>query len=164
MIKSKISQCGVVLIAGDATTVTKSGKKTYGIGRFFSSIYSRAVPGIAFQVLSLIDVEKRQSSPILVEQMISTPKPNKPKSTKTAVKRAPGRPKGSKNKNKTDVVLNSEMTQVKAMLIKLMDLIGSTLKPIYFVYDGAFGNNAAVQMVRQVGRGLHLISKLQKKL
>ena len=162
LIKSKISQCGVVLIAGDATTVTKSGKKTYGIGRFFSSIYSRAVPGIAFQVLSLIDVEKRQSSPILVEQMISTPKPNKPKITKTAVKKAPGRPKGSKNKNKTDVVLNSEMTQVKAMLIKLMDLIGSTLKPIYFVYDGAFGNNAAVQMVRQVGRGLHLISKLQK--
>jgi putative transposase len=31
-----------------------------------------------------------------------------------------------------------------------------------FVYDGAFGNNAAVQMTRQVGLvGLHLISKLR---
>ena len=40
---------GTILIAGDATTVTKSGKKTFGLGRFFSSIYSRAVPGIAFQ-------------------------------------------------------------------------------------------------------------------
>ena len=27
---------GVILLAGDATTVTKVGKKTYGIGRFFS--------------------------------------------------------------------------------------------------------------------------------
>jgi len=32
-------------------------------------------------------------------------------------------------------------------------------QPVYFVYDGAFGNNAAVQMTRQVG--LHLISKLR---
>ena len=49
------SSSGVILIAGDATTVTKSGKSTFGLGRFFSSIYSRAVPGISFQVLSLID-------------------------------------------------------------------------------------------------------------
>jgi len=51
------------------------------------------------------------------------------------------------------------MTQVKAMLNQLLKLIEETLKPIYFVYDGAFGNNAAVQMTRQVG--LHLISKLR---
>ena len=44
----------VILLAGDATTVTKAGNKTFGIGRFFSSIYSRPVPGIAFQTLSLI--------------------------------------------------------------------------------------------------------------
>jgi len=43
-----LKQSGVIVIAGDATTVTKSGKKTFGLGRFFSSIYSRAVPGIAF--------------------------------------------------------------------------------------------------------------------
>ena len=30
---------GVILIAGDATVVTKSGKETFGLGRFFSSIY-----------------------------------------------------------------------------------------------------------------------------
>jgi len=45
------------------------------------------------------------------------------------------------------------------MLQKLLKLIGDTLRPVYFVYDGAFGNNAAVQMTRQVG--LHLISKLR---
>ena len=151
---------GVILIAGDATTVTKSGKRTYGLGKFFSSIYSRAVSGLGFQCLSLIEVERRISWPILTEQI--SPPPKKKKSVKTKgkkVKRGKGRPKGSKNKNHREVKLNAEMTQVKAMLEKLLKLIGETLKPVYFVYDGAFGNNAAVQMTRQVE--LHLISKLR---
>lgn len=64
LIKSRLNPTqGPILIAGDATTVTKSGQKTFGLGRFFSSIYSRAVPGIAFQTRSLMDVSRRQSWP-----------------------------------------------------------------------------------------------------
>jgi putative transposase len=160
IIKRSLSAQGVILAAGDATTVTKAGKKTHGLGRFFSSIYSRAIPGIAFQTLSLIDVTTRSSWPLLMEQML--PKPKQDKSTTTAtkkVKRAKGRPKGAKNKNHRDVKLNAEMTQVKALLIRLLELTKGILSLVYFVYDGAFGNNAAVQMTRQVG--LHLISKLR---
>lgn len=154
-------QDGVILIAGDATTVTKAGKKTYGLGRFFSSIYSRAVPGIAFQTLSLIDVGSRSSWPILMEQLVPPVKPQKAgKSTRGKVKKRPrGRPKGSKNKNHRDVTLNAEMLQVQSMLKRLLALTGKTLPLTYFVYDGAFGNNAAVQMTRQTD--LHLISKLR---
>lgn len=148
---------GVVLIAGDATTVTKSGKKTFGPGRFFSSVYSRPVPGIAFQTLSLPDVDRQKSWPILTEQILPEPKQEKSKPKKK--KRGRGRPKGSKNKNRRDVELNAEMTQVQKMLRQLLELIGNKFKPAYFVYDGAFGNNAAVQTTRQVG--LHLISKLR---
>ena len=151
---------GVILIAGDATTVTKSGKETFGLGRFFSSIYSRAVPGIAFQTLSLLDVAKRTSWPMLIEQILPKPKPQKTATKKIKKrKRGKGRPKGSKNMNQRNVKLNAEMTQVQSMLKNLLTLIGSTLQPVYFVYDGAFGNNAAVQMTRQVG--LHLLSKLR---
>ena len=156
---------GVILIAGDATTVTKAGKTTAGLGRFFSSIYSRAVPGLAFQTLSLIEVESRRSWPVLMEPI--APKPPQKKSVKIKQKRAStkpakrprGRPKGSKNKNQRQVTLNAEMTQVKAMLAQLLTLLKGTLAPVYFVYDGAFGNNAAVQMTRSVD--LHLISKLR---
>ena len=93
------------------------------------------------------------------------PKPRQAKVTSKAkpkVKqppRAKGRPKGSKNKNRRAVELNTEMKQVQAMLKRLLALVQGTLKPVYFVYDGAFGNNAAIQMTRQVG--LHLISKLR---
>ena len=150
---------GAILIAGDATTVTKSGKETFGLGKFFSSIYSRAVPGIAFQVLSLIDVEKRKSWPMLIEQILPKPKPKKSSAKKKKKKRGKGRPKGSKNKNHRNVELNAEMLQVQGMLKKLLKLIGDTIQPIFLVYDGAFGNNAAIQMTRQAG--LHLISKLR---
>lgn len=160
IVQTFLTKQSVILIAGDATTVTKSGKETYGLGRFFSSIYSRAVPGIAFQCLSLIDVSTRKSWPILMEQIQPKAKEDKTPSTKgNPPKRGKGRPKGSKNKNRREVTLNAEMTQVKAMLRQLINLIGDTLKPVYFVYDGAFGNNAAVQMTRQIG--LHLISKLR---
>lgn len=159
--KSFLKQyAGDIIIAGDATTVTKSGKKTFGLGRFFSSIYSRAVPGIAFQTLSLLNTKMRMSWPILIEQILPKPKQKKstcPKSKKK--KRGKGRPKGSKNKNHRDVKLNAEMTQVQGMLKQLLTMIENTLQIVYFVYDGAFGNNAAVQMTRQLG--LHLISKLR---
>ena len=59
----------VILIAGDTTTVTKSGKQTYGLGRYFSSIYNRMIPGLSFFTLSLISVKQRQSFPIMIEQV-----------------------------------------------------------------------------------------------
>ncbi len=159
IVKHQISRNSVILIAGDATTVTKSGKHTFGIGKFFSSIYSRAIPGISFQCLSLIDVESRKSWPILTQQILPVVKELKVSEKKTSPKRGRGRPKGSKNKNKADVTLNAEMMQLQSMLKGVSTLIGKTLKPTYFVYDGALGNNNGAQMTMQVG--LHLISKLR---
>jgi putative transposase len=40
------------ILAGDESVITKTGKKTYGIDRFFSSIYGKPVPGLAFFALS----------------------------------------------------------------------------------------------------------------
>jgi len=90
---------------------------------------------------------------MLIEQILPKPKQEKSSATKKQ-KRGKGRPKGSKNKNHRKVELNAEMIQVQGMLKKLLKLIGDTIQPNYFVYDGAFGNNAAVQMTRQVD--LHL--------
>ena len=67
---------GVFLIAGDATTVTKSGKDTFGVNRFYSSLFNRPVPAISFQALSLIDTQNRQSWPLIFEQIIKPPKKN----------------------------------------------------------------------------------------
>jgi len=48
---------------------------------------------------------------------------------------------------------------VQATLNALLGLIGNDISLVYFVFDGAFGNNDALQMVRQCH--LHIISKLR---
>jgi hypothetical protein len=86
---------------------------------------------------------------------------DKKKSGKPVKKQARkrGRPKGSKNKNRREVELTPYLLQIQTMLKNLLLLLGIDLIPIYCVMDGAFGNNNALQMVRQCS--LHLISKLR---
>ena len=149
------------LLVGDEVVVTKAGKKTYGLGRFFSSLYKRPVPGLAFFSLSLVSIEQRHSFPVRIEQVLkpTPPKTPAPQTKPTAKKRGRGRPKGSKNKDKTAVRLNRELLHIKGMIAALFDLIAGAIVPTHLAMDGHFGNNYALQMARQMG--LHLVSKLR---
>jgi len=152
-----------ILVGGDETVVTKSGKKTYGLDRFFCSLYGKPVPGLSFFSLSLISVKKRTSYPVMMEQGLKeaaappAEKAFRKKGKKSAGKK--GRPAGSKNKNRREVELKPYLVHIQTMLKKLLSLIGIDLNLVYWVLDGAFGNNYALQMVRQCS--LHLISKLR---
>lgn len=77
----------VILIAGDTTTVTKSGKQTYGLDRWFSSIYNRAVPGVSFFTLSLISVKQRHALPVMTEQ-VDPANRTRPKKRRNLAKRS----------------------------------------------------------------------------
>ena len=149
-----------VLIGGDESVVTKSGKKTYGLDRFFSSLYGKPVAGLSFFSLSLISVKARTSYPVMMEQLVKA-EPEQSAQNQAAPKqsRQPGRPKGSQNKNRREMELNPYLTHIQTMLKKLLVLPGLDLTVMYCVLDGAFGHNAALQMVRQCS--LHLISKLR---
>ena len=72
----------------------------------------------------------------------------------------PGRPKGSKNRNKTEVVLNDTLKQTQSMLKTVLATLDGFIPIRYFLLDGYFGNNNTLQMVRDCG--LHLISKLRR--
>ncbi len=153
----------VYLLAGDEVVVSKSGKKTYGLDRFFSSLVSKPIPGLSFFTLSLVSVEQRHSFPIQIEQVIksdaekSSPSPTP--EIKPLEKRKRGRPKGSKNKNKADVILTSELLRIQKMINSLFKLLDDFIPLAYLVLDGHFGNNNALQMAQQVN--LHIISKLR---
>src|SRR5207249_9582209 len=69
------------------------------------------------------------------------------------------RPKGSKNQNRRDVDLSLYLRFVQETLKRLLQLVGEYIQVVYFIFDGAFGHNEALQMVRQLG--LHMISKLR---
>ena len=157
------------LLAGDETVVTKAGKQTYGLDRFFSSIYGKPVPGLAFFALSLVSLQERKSYPLLVEQRVRSEaekeaarrtKRRKQKKAKESARGKPGRPKGSKSKDKTQVEWTPELRFVQGLLQKVMTLVSGFCSVSYLVLDGHFGNNNALQMVLQA-TSLHLVSKLR---
>ena len=155
-----------ILIGGDESVVTKAGQQTYGLDRFFSSLYGKPVPGVSFFSLSLISVKSRTSYPVMMEQVLKDKEPQAPSVPKKSGKKSQtpakkrGRPKGSQNQNRREVELKPYLLRVQTMLTSLLALIGLELKMLYCVMDGAFGNNNALQMVRHCG-SLHLISKLR---
>lgn len=152
---------GTWILIADEVVVTKSGKHTFGLGIFFSSLQNQVVPSLCFLTISLLHVESKKSFPLLVMPLIRAEvAKSAPKAAKSAeTKRKPGRPKGSKNKNRAEVELSPFLLFVQSCLRQAIDIISSSLKIMYFGYDGALGNNGAVQMVKQCG--LHLISKLR---
>jgi hypothetical protein len=156
------------ILAGDESVITKSGKHTHGLDRFFSGLIGKTVKGIAIFAISLIDINERRSYPVMVEQVVRTEaektaakakKKASSKKKKSKYKSKPGRPKGSKNRDKTQVELTPELLRIQAMVKQQLAVLRAMVTITYIALDGHFGNNNALQMVRQCG--LHLISKLR---
>jgi putative transposase len=157
----------VYLLAGDEVVVSKAGDCTHGLDRFFAGLQSRVIPGLAFFTLALISTQQRRSFPVRIEQVVRSEAEKAASRAKTTAKRAPklaeprkrGRPKGSKNKVTSEVVLSPELLRIQAMLAAQLKLMAGLIPLRYLVLDGHFGHHPALDMVRQVG--LHLISKLR---
>lgn len=159
---------GEYFLVGDESVVTKSGKETHGLDYFFSGLLNKVVKGISIFSLSLVSVEERRSYPLQVEQVIRSEaekaaarerQQKRAKQKKATSKKKRGRPKGSRNRDKTQVGLSPELKRIQEMVKNQFTLLPDWLIVRYLVLDGHFGNNHALQMVLQCG--LHLISKLR---
>jgi putative transposase len=149
----------VLLMSGDHVVVTKAGKATYGLDRFFSSLYGKAVPGLCFLRLSLLSVKRRTSYPVVTEQVEKACEATAQAQPTQKASGPRGRPKGSKNRNRREVTLSPSLRFIQEHIKRLLQQIGEAFKVVYFIFDGELGHNDALQMVRQVG--LHLVSKLR---
>jgi putative transposase len=158
------------ILAGDATTITKSGKNTFGINRFFSGVLGIVVKGIEFFAISLINVTTRKSYPLSVKQTVrekgETPQPKKKpfkkkqRSPKTKPANLKGRPAGVLNKDKMKLELSSELLKIHELLQAVLNLLRVFVSVKYLAMDGHYGHNQAVLMARE--NCLELISKLRK--
>ena len=155
------------LVAGDEVVVSKAGKQTYGLDRFFSGVQHQVIPSLSFFTFSLVNVREEQSYPMQATPMVksaeakaaSQAKAEAKKVQKTAEPKKPGRPKGSQNKGKQAVVLKPELLRIQKALHSLLATVGTTIPLKYVVLDGHFGNYPSAFMVRLAN--LHLISKLR---
>ena len=155
------------IVAGDEVVVSKAGKKTHGLDRFFSGVQQQVIPSLSFFTFSLVNVRQEQSYPLQATQTVksaeekaaSRAKAEAKKEKKQGQKGKPGRPKGSRNKAKQTVVLNPELVRIQTALQTLLKTIDAAIRLKYVVMDGHFGNYPSAYMIRQAN--LHLISKLR---
>jgi len=163
-------------LAFDEVVEDKSGKKTYGLSWFYSSIAGKAIRSISHHVVSLVDMQRENSFVLHYEQTVKPcekPKKNsqskqrkksksaKKKMTKAAKPKKPaGRPKGSKNKQNIKRVglLYESFELLLSVVVPLLSLYCPSLK--YVLADGAYGNKTCCLIVRQFN--LELISKLNR--
>lgn len=149
------------IAAGDEVVFGKAGKETYGMGRFFSSLQNRVIPGLSFFVFSVINVKERQSYPIQAVQMVKEKEDNqKAKKKEVKIEKRPvGRPKGSKNKKSEKPTLSPELLRIQPVLQAFLVILIGVLAVQYLVMDGHFGNYPSAWMVLQTG--LQFVSKLR---
>ncbi len=74
--------------------------------------------------------------------------------------KSPGRPKGSKNKDKNEFRASAELLRINGLLEKLLKLLDRFIAVRYLALDGHFGHNQAVLMARL--NGLELIGKMRR--
>src|SRR3954454_13165165 len=63
----------VYILAGDEVVVTKAGKKTHGLDRFFSGVVQKVVPSVAFFSLALVSTRTRRAFPLRLDQVVRSP-------------------------------------------------------------------------------------------
>src|SRR5262245_17205655 len=78
----------VYLAAGDDVIVTTAGKHTHGLDRFFSSLYGKPVPGLAFCTVSLVSVQQRRAFPMRVAQVVRSDSEKAASQAKAAAKQS----------------------------------------------------------------------------
>jgi putative transposase len=180
------------VITIDESVEKKSGKATYGRGFHFSSKAEKVIGSIAVMNLSLTHRGTKMSLPLVQEQLVHPTEKTARQLAKKAQKQVEkarqkirqkalvsgqpcplptgkvGRPKGSKNKVKSEkTVENAEVAYTfrvfESLLLCFAQRIAAVLsryfKVKYVVGDGGFGNNTVAKICRDLG--FELISKLQ---
>lgn len=153
----------IYLLAADETVEGKAGKHTYGLSHFYSSIIQKAIKSVSFLAIVLIDVEAKKSFFVTCQQLIANPKKPGPEKTPTiaALPKSKGRPKGSKNKPKTEPEGASYQT-----LKTLLSLVTSQLRfflpelsCFHLVLDGFYGHEDYLLLALE--NKLQIISKFK---
>jgi len=159
------------ILGGDATTITKAGRGTHGIDRFFSGVLGQVVKGLEFFVFSLISIKQRKSYPLMVGQTVRSEAEKailkqrreerwaKRREPKKKPKKLRGRPKGVKNKEKEKLTFSLELLRINGFLKRVLELIRYFVSVRHLVLDGHFGHSQAVLMAQE--NGLELVSKLR---
>ena len=160
------------IAAIDEVVEAKSGKMSFGLSRFYSSLAGKPISGICFFALSLIDVNKACSYFLSAKQVVYTQEDKEwiaeAKKKRTQAKQraakgqtlAKGRKKGSNNQPRQPVGSASLRTfsRLWQESLSLLKTQLPKIKRTHLVADSAYSSLAYIQLAQE--KGLQLISRL----
>ena len=121
-----------VIAAMDCSFITKSGKKTYGLDRFWNGCAGKALKGLEISLLSLIDIRTRKAWALDVAQT----------------------PSGLSQKEN-----DQTRTRIDFYMDQIRKCQGKLLKIKYFVGDGFYAKTKVFEAMRELNK--HFITKLR---
>lgn len=151
------------LLAFDETVEKKVGKATFGLERFYSSLFGRAIPSISMLGVSLIDPELGKSIPLHLRLLTKSQENSSSKKQKLGKgKGKRGRPKGSKNKpyQEPESYTFQSLKEVFYRVLEVLSTLCSNVKISHVVMDGYFGNQHYLKLVR--AQKMHFICRFKK--
>ncbi len=171
LLKAFVFQEGQHFIAAiDEVVEGKSGKESFGLSRFYSSIAGKPIAGVCFFGFSLIEVNKRCSYFMGAHQVVYTPE-DKARISQLKTHRQAGKvralqgaclPKGRKKGAKAEPAYPSaSLRTFQALWAETMGLLKKhlpTLRLTHVVADSAYGTLKYLQLMQ--AQGLHLVSRL----
>ena len=141
----------------DASFVSKSGKHTYGLDRFWNGSHSRAEKGLEISALAWLDLTEKCAYGLSVEQTPPSPEPSASESSaseSSASESSASESSASESSAPETTRMDVYLDQLRRV-VKAHDL--TWLR--YLLMDGAYSKQNFVDGVRDLG--LHPIGKLR---
>lgn len=133
IIQAAVPSSHELIAAQDASFIPKSGKKTYGLDRFYNGCAGRPERGLEISALAVVDVTQKGAYLAAVSQTPATPELKKDQADATR--------------------LDHAIAQLKAARPHLPEIVGS------LAADGWYAKKKYVDAT--IGEGLHLVTKLR---
>ena len=141
----------------DASFVSKSGKHTYGLDRFWNGSHSRAEKGLEISALAWLDLAEKCAYGLSVEQTPPSPEPSASESSASESSAS----ESSASESSASDISAPETTRMDVYLDQLRRVVKAHdltwLR--YLLMDGAYSKQNFVDGVRDLG--LHPIGKLR---
>ena len=141
----------------DASFVSKSGKHTYGLDRFWNGSHSRAEKGLEISALAWLDLTEKCAYGLSVEQTPPSPEPSASESSASESSAS----ESSASESSASDTSAPETTRMDVYLDQLRRVVKAHdltwLR--YLLMDGAYSKQNFVDGVRDLG--LHPIGKLR---
>ena len=132
-LQTALPEAHELIAAQDASFIPKSGKKTYGLDKFYNSVVSRPERGLEISALAVIDVTQKGAYIAAVEQTPPTPELKKEQADATR--------------------LDHAIKQLQTARPHLPQVVS------HLAADGWYAKKKYVDAV--VAEGLHLVTKLR---